>query len=309
MAIAERVYGLRARLVVARRSGSITGVLPLVCVPRPLGRYLTTGLFGAYGPVLAADPDTKTALLDAARRVATELDVRYVHIKSLGDEPAPHGFSRHDLWVTAMLPLEGGADAVWASFKSSIRAAVRQALRAGFELRSGPAQLDAFYDVLAENMHRKGSPIYGRAFVHALHDALGARADVVTLWRDGVPVSGAFTITHGDVFYVPFASSLARCFKLRPNNLLYWRLIERACASGHRVFDFGTSMRGASTLAFKLHWGATMRAVPSYVWTRTSDRPQLVPVSRAAQTGVALWKMLPRTLADALGPQICRVIL
>jgi hypothetical protein len=52
-----------------------------------------------------------------------------------------------------------------------------------------------------------------------------------------------------------------------------------------------------------------MRAVPSYVWTRTSDRPQLVPVSRAAQTGVALWKMLPRTLADALGPQICRVIL
>ena len=273
--IAERVYDLRARLLVARDGpgGPVRGVLPLVSVPRPLGRYLTTGLFGAYGPILADDDAVQRELLRVAQRTVGDDGAGYLHIKSLGEGPTPEGFQRYDLWVTAFLSLEGGPDRLWRGFAGRIRTAVRHALRSQLELRSGRDQLEAFYEVLAENMHRKGAPIYGRDFMAALLDMLGPRADVVTLWSGNTPVSGALTLAYGDVMYVPFVSSVAAYFPMRPNNLLYWRIMERACDAGLRVLDFGTSLIGATTLDFKLSWGAVTHPVPSYVYARTSDAP------------------------------------
>jgi CelD/BcsL family acetyltransferase involved in cellulose biosynthesis len=132
--------------------------------------------------------------------------------------------------------------------------------------------------------------------------------DIVTLWVDGRPISGAMTLAHRDVMYVPFASSRAAYFPLRPNNLLYHRLIERACAAGLSTFDFGSSIRGASTFAFKTGWGAQPVPVISYVYTRAQKKPRLDAGAPSIQAGVRLWQRLPRTLADAAGPWICRLM-
>jgi len=308
--IAERVYDLRARLLVARDApgAPVRGVLPLVTVPRPLGRYLTTGLFGAYGPILADDDVARHELLAAAKRCVGEDGASYLHLKSLGDGPTPEGFDRYDLWVTAFLSLEGGPDSLWRRIPGTIRTAVRHGLRSELELRTGRDQLEPFYEVLAENMHRKGAPIYGLRFMSALLDALGPRADVMTLWSGRTAISGALTIAYGDVMYVPFASSLAAYFPLRPNNLLYWRIMERACDAGLRVFDFGTSLIGTTTLGFKLGWGAVVHPAPSYVYARTSDPPTLTADSPSARAGVALLKTLPRMVTDLIGPSISRLI-
>jgi lipid II:glycine glycyltransferase (peptidoglycan interpeptide bridge formation enzyme) len=172
------------------------------------------------------------------------------------------------VWTTAILPLAGGADAVWRGFRSSIRAAVRQARRFGLTCRSGQGELAGFYDVLAENMRRKGAPIYGRRFLAGVLEQFGASAGVVTVWLDGRVIAGALTLTHGDVAYVPFASARPASFPKRPNNLLYWHVIERACAAGLAWLDFGTSLKGASTLAFKLGWGARLVPTPSFLHGR-----------------------------------------
>jgi FemAB-related protein (PEP-CTERM system-associated) len=308
--IAERVYDLRVRLLVARSEpwAPIRGVLPLMSVPRPLGRYLTTGLFGAYGPVLADDDDVRAELLAMAQRSVGDDGASYLHLKSLGEGPTPAGFQRYDCWVTALLSLEGGPERLWRSFGARIRTAVRQAVKNQLELRTGRDQLDAFYEVLAENMHRKGAPIYGRRFMAALLDQLGSRAEIVTLWSGRTPISGALTIAYGDVMYVPFASSRVAYFPLRPNNLLYWRVIERACEAGLRVLDFGTSLVGTTALGFKLGWGAVTYPAPSYVYARTNDPPALTADSAGARAGVALWKKLPRPVADMFGPSNSRLI-
>ena len=308
--IAERAYDLRTRLLVARAApdAPVRGVLPLVTVPRPLGRYLTTGLFGAYGPVLADDAVIARELLTVAQRTVEEDGASYLHLKSLGEGPTPDGFQRYDHWVTAFLSLDGGAERVWHRFTGRIRTAVRVALRHELELRTGRDQLEPFYEVLAENMHRKGAPIYGRPFMASLLDVLGPRADVMTLWSGRTPISGALTIAYGNVMYVPFVSSVAAYFPLRPNNLLYWRIIERACSAGLGVLDFGTSLVGTSTLRFKLGWGAVIHPAPSYVYARTSEPPTLTPDSASVRAGVALLKKLPRAVADLIGPSISRLI-
>jgi serine/alanine adding enzyme len=306
--VAERAYGLRVRRLVSRAGPGwpVRGVLPLIVVPRPLHRYITTGIFGAYGAILVDGAAAEAELIAEARRITDEERACYLHIKALGDGPAPFGMRRKDVWVTAMLSLEGGAERVWKRFRSSIRAAIRQGLRFGFSLRGGTEELPSFYDVLAENMHRKGAPIYGKKLLSEILETFGDQADIVTLWADDRPVSGALILAFNGVMYVPFASSRAAYLRGRPNNLLYWRIIERACAAGLKTLDFGSSLRGTSALAFKLGWGASILPVASYVYARTRQEPRLDPSAKAVQAGIRLWRRLPRSLADAAGPWVCR---
>ncbi len=308
--IASRAYGLKARLLVAReRAGArARGVLPVMVVPRPFCRYVTTGMFGAYGPVLADDARARGELLDAACAFTTREEARYLHVKALGDGPTPLTFERYDVWVNAKLPLSAGADGVWKGLKSKIRAAVRQARGAHLEAHSGHAELDTFYDVLAENMHIKGAPVYGRRFMREILATFGPSVDIVTIRSGRTTIAGALTIAHRGVLYVPFASSRPAYLRLRPNNLLYWSIIERACASGLRTLDFGTSLRKSTAFAFKLGWGALEHPAPSFVWMRGADHPPLGPGSSAVKAGVRAWRMLPRRTADALGPVICRLM-
>src|SRR5258708_5422733 len=68
--VAEEAYRMRAPFLVARDGPGqpIRGVLPLVRVPRPFAAYLTSGLFGSYGALLADEERHARALLEAAMR-------------------------------------------------------------------------------------------------------------------------------------------------------------------------------------------------------------------------------------------------
>jgi len=173
-------------------------------------------------------------------------------------------------------------------------------------VREGHGELDGFYDVLAENMHRKGAPIYGRSLFRELVDGLGERAGIVTLAEGGRTVSGALVIRFGGVATVPFASSRPSSFHLNPNNLLYWEIISRACRAGLHTLDFGRSLRDSSALSFKLSWGARTEPQPMYVRTVRGAPPRFDVTAPSVRLLVRLWRSLPRAFADALGPQVCR---
>jgi len=310
--VAERAYRLRAPYLVARDAGGrVCGVLPLLLVDAPLRSYAVTGLFGAYGRVLCDHPDVGRELIDAAWNLTEENGLSCLVHKGLGlDEPALDGasFQCLDRWVTATLSLEGGEESVWGRLRSEIRNRIRKAQRSGFELRTGVAELPAFYDVLAENMHRKGTPIYGLRFMQELVRAFGARAEVIVLAKDGQVVSGALVLDHAGVVNVPFVSSRQSVFHLCPNNLLYWEIIQRAIRRGMSELDFGRSPRHSSNLDFKLRWGAQAVAQPFHVRAR-GKAPAFDQTSATVQWLVRAWRVLPRPLVDALGPAVCRRLL
>jgi CelD/BcsL family acetyltransferase involved in cellulose biosynthesis len=93
---------------------------------------------------------------------------------------------------------------------------------------------------------------------------------------------------------------------MNPNNLLYWEIISAACRDGLHTLDFGRSLRGSSPLAFKLGWGAVSTPQPLLVRTLRGRPPKMDVASPAVRALVKLWQRLPRGLADALGPQVCR---
>lgn len=306
--VAERAYGLRAPFLAARRrpEGPLAGALPLFFFGLPWARSATTGLFGAYGSVLADDAGTAEALVTHARALSARERARSLVVKGVGDLPgdAAQGALRADSSVFATLPLERDPERLWLGFRDKTRNAIRKAQRAGLELRVGAAWLPDFYDVLAENMHRKGTPIYGLPFLRELALALGDRAEVFTLWKDGTAVSGALAVRFRGVTCVPFASSRPSAFKHNPNNLLYWEMIRAACLRGDHLFDFGRSPRDSTTLAFKLGWGATVQPQPMHVFHLRGPMPVLASTPSVEKLA-ALWARLPRRLADLLGPAIC----
>jgi FemAB-related protein (PEP-CTERM system-associated) len=306
---AEAGYGLRAPFLVARdrAGGPVRGVLPLFVIKDGLGgAYLTTGLFGAYGPLLSDDGPAGDALVAAALERASSAAARFMVFKALGAEPFASGFEPLDRWVVARLPLAPEPETVWRGFRDKTRNAVRKGQRSGLEVRAGAGELDGFYDVLAENMHRKGAPIYGLSLFRELVRALGERAEIVTLAERGRIVSGALVIRSGGVATVPFASSRPSSFHKNPNNLLYWEIISRACRLGLHTLDFGRSLRGSSALSFKLSWGARTEPQTMYVRAVRGALPSFDVSAPSIRLLVRLWRSLPRSFADALGPQVCR---
>lgn len=307
--VGERGYGLRAPYLAARARprGELLGVLPLFFVrSAPARGYATTGLFGSYGPVLADDPEVAALLLREGCRRARDAGLGSFRLKPLGPVAGSDGFVSLDHWVVARLPLWNSAEAAWAGIRGKERNCIRKAREHGLAVRTGAAETRGFYDVLAHNMHHKGAPIYGLRWMEQLVAAFGPAAEVITLHHGGRCVSGAVTLTFNGVVTVPFASSRPDSLHVKPNDLLYWEIISRACTRGLRELDFGTSLRGSTALDFKLHWGA--RTTPRSILVRPlrGRLPSLDVQSPFVRAMISLWQRLPRAWADALGPQVCR---
>jgi len=304
----ERGYGLHAPWLVARAQprGELLGALPLFFVRGgPVRGYATTGLFGAYGRVLGKDPEIEALLIREACRRARAAGLASFRLKGLGEQPGTAGFVPLDHWVVATLPLWTTADEAWAALRGKERNLVRKAIQNGLEIRRGRGELPAFYDVLAENMHHKGAPIYGQRWIEAVAEAFGDAIEVVTVHHRERCVAGALTLSFKDVTTMPFSSSRPDALPLRPNVLLHWDIIARACGAGMRLLDLGTSLRGSSSLRYKLHWGAETTPRSILVLPLRGKPPGLDIESPMVRAGVALWRRLPRAWADVLGPSVC----
>jgi len=309
--VAQEAYALRAPFLIARDGpgGVIRGVLPLIRIPRPFTQYLTSGLFGAYGALLADEDCHARALVAAATALVDAGEARHLHLKLLGSAPPGLSLGRRDIWVTARLELGADEDDLWQRLPGKQRWAIRHARKVGLEATHGPDELDGFYEVLFENMHRKGAPIYGKTFFRWVLRALSPRASVVALRDRGRVVSGAFVASYGGTMYVPFASSRVEYFKHRINHLLFWEVMRHARAVGCRTLDFGSSLRDSSVLDFKMEWRPEVEPIQSYVYPSSAARTQLDPRrSGVADVVVAAWGRLPRTTARLLGPALCRWI-
>jgi lipid II:glycine glycyltransferase (peptidoglycan interpeptide bridge formation enzyme) len=330
--IAKKVYGIDSTIVVSRDSeGNIRGGQPLFFAKRPGTWYVTTGVFGAYGPLLIRDAEVDREavreVLDEAAQYARDHRAKYFHMKTLegpaGKNVFTHpSYDRQDVWVTAFMAIGGTAEELWKSLPGPMRTKVRKAEKSELGIRwgTGERELREFYDVLADNMHRKGSPIYGYHFMQEImrefsDPRYGVEADVLILELKGEGgkadevVSGAMVLRHAGVVYVPFVSSRAKFFPLRPNNLLYWEIIRNGNSRGMKWLDFGTSIRGASTLQFKESWGAATYPVASYVYSESGEKIRLDAGAKGVQLGVEIWKKLPRPVADWLGPKLSKLMI
>lgn len=321
-----RAYGHRSYCLIALRDSvdsseeahtEVAGVLPLIHLKHPLfGNSLISLPFCDIGGVIADDAVAETELLRRAVQLARELRSRVIELRHVSSHPClseEEGLSgdgqvrvmtrQHK--VRMLRELMPSSEDLMRSFKAKLRSQIRRPVKDGLSAVVGEIDLlDDFYDVFARNMRDLGSPVHSKRFIEAVFDELSERSKFVIVYHQERPLACSMVIGCGDTLENPWASALHQYSRMSPNMLLYWTMLEYACNSGYRYFDFGRSSPGEGTYRFKEQWGAQPSSLH---WNYVTTDGSFVPGGEEGsgrQIAVACWKRLPVPLTRFLGPPI-----
>lgn len=302
----ERGCGQRGHYLVAEdRSGDIAGILPLTEIRSSLfGAALVSTGFGVGGGILARGAAMADGLADAAWDLARRLDCPTLELRG---GHLPEGWGRSEgIYASFARALPREDEAMLLSIPRKQRAEVRRALGFGLEVATGRTAGD-HYRVYSESVRNLGTPVFPRALFEAMLEAFGEDADILTVSKDGRPVSSVLTFYFKDTVYPYWGGGTAEARHWRANELMYYELMRHAARRGCTRFDFGRSKTGTGAFAFKKNWGFEPR--PLVYATRTADGApprEINPLSPKYRLQVAAWKKLPLWIANRLGPPIAR---
>ena len=304
--ILSDVFRHRPHYLVAERNGTLCGILPLAEMKsRLFGHALVSLPFCVYGGPAAADVSAEAALIEAAEGLGHSLGVEHLELRNR--RALRPDWARQDLYVTFRKALAPTSDANMLAIPRKQRAMVRKAI--GRELQGTiDSTCDRFFDLYADNVHRHGTPALPKRYFAALLETFGDACEVMTVTdRAGMPVSGVFSFYFRDEVLPYYAGDVPRARELAANDFKYWELMRRACERGVRVFDYGRSKRGTGSFDFKKNWGFEPEPLAYEYRLYTRDAiPQHNPLNPRYRAFIALWRRMPRGLANALGPSIVR---
>jgi len=317
--IFENVFGHRSHFLFALKNIDsepqvVVGVLPLFHVKSFLfGSALIAVPYLNGGGVLADDREITRMLVEAASNLGLKLGVKYVEFR----ERDRLLFGITDLFershkVVMLLPLINNSQQMLMSFPSKLRNKIRRPEKSGFHVEefSGASEdlspIETFYTVFSQHMRDLGTPVYPKNLFASVARAFGGRCRILLAWHEGKPTSCGLTIGYKDKVEIPWASSLMKYNQFRPNTLLYWHAIKRACEDGYATFDFGRSSPDSGTYEFKRQWGSEPVPLYWYYAGGKANVPDVNPKNPKFSALVQCWMRLPVPLANAIGPWITR---
>jgi FemAB-related protein (PEP-CTERM system-associated) len=292
-------------------TGAIVGVLPLVRVKsRLFGHFLVSVPFLNYGGPLGS-PAAVTALAAHATALATSDGVGVLELRSRHDIGAITDFTVSHRKITVLLDSTGGSEAVWKRLSSKLRSQIRRPQKEQVTVRIGPDQLRPFYQVFAHHMRDLGTPVMPRRFFEEVSREFGDDALFAVAYHDGKPIACGAGFVWGNQsnreFEITWASALREYNRMSPNMLVYWELMKYTADNGVNTFNFGRCTPGGNTHKFKTQWGTTDQAL---WWYERRAEGAATPSEGhgAAARGPELWKRLPLSIANMIGPRIIRFI-
>ena len=304
--IYEGVFRHRTHYLLAERDDRIVGVLPLVQLKSLLfGHSLVSLPFAVYGGVAATDAEATRALHRFAVVLGRELGVDHLELRNVASaEPT---WPRQELYVTfrkTLLPeVEANMQAIPRKQRAMVRKGVQRGLRSEID-----AGVDRFFELYADNMHRHGTPPHSKRYMQALLGVFGEACEpLIVLNADGKAVSGVLSFYFRDEVLPYYAGDLPEARDVAANDFKYWELMRRSCERGLRTFDFGRSKRETGSYDFKRNWGFEPTPLHyEYQLFKRATVPQNNPSNRKYRKAIELWRRMPRSLVNTIGPALAR---
>jgi FemAB-related protein (PEP-CTERM system-associated) len=304
--IVERSFGHRTYFSYVEENGKVRGVLPLVHVrSRLFGNSLVSTAFGVYGGP-AAETAAAADLLDRhALALAEELDVDHVEYRSQSRTRVDWA-CKDSVYATFRRPISGDPDENLRAVPRKQRAVIRKSLAAGLT-SSIDADMRDFYRVYAESVRNLGTPVFAYRYLRQIKEAFGDACEILTVRADGRVVSGVVTFRFRDTVLPFYAGGTPDARRLGAFDFMYWDVMRRAGLAGYRSFDFGRSKRGTGAFAFKTNWGFEPDALCyEYYLRRGTVVPDLSPLNPKYKIFINLWRRLPLSVANRVGPALAR---
>jgi FemAB-related protein (PEP-CTERM system-associated) len=304
--VIEGCFGHRTHYLLAERASQIVGVLPLAEVKSFLfGHSLVSLPFCAVAGVAASDPEAVSALHQAARQLGKRLGVEHLELRNRSArEP---GWPRQDLYAGFRKIILPDVEANMLAIPRKQRAMVRKGIKNGLTSRLD-SDVDAFFSLYADNVHRHGTPPLPKRYFEALCKIFGRDAEVLSITDPaGKVVSSVFSFYFRDEVLPYYAGDAVKARDLAANDFKYWELMRRACERGVRVFDYGRSKRGTGPFDFKKNWGFEPAPLAyEYCLYRRDSIPENNPLNPKYRALIALWRWLPVPVANFLGPHLVK---
>jgi FemAB-related protein (PEP-CTERM system-associated) len=304
--IIEDVFRHRTHYRIAERRGKIVGVLPLAEVKsRLFGHALVSLPFCVYGGPAADDADAVRSLVQAASDLAQSLGVDHLELRNR--QSRCPGWPLQELYVTFRRTISPDSEANLLAIPRKQRAMVRKGIKNG--LRSEiDSSVDRFFSLYADNVHRHGTPPFAKRYFSSLRRIFGESCEVLTVTdAHERPLSGVLTFYFKGEVLPYYAGDMVDARELAANDFKYWELMRRASERGMQVFDYGRSKVGTGSFDFKKNWGFQPSPLAyEYQLLKREDIPQNNPLNPKYRAFIALWRRLPKPVANALGPHIVR---
>lgn len=305
-----RAFGHEVRPLACLTGGRITGVLPLVVMrSRLFGTFVVSLPFLNAGGVLADDERSAGVLLNTAVGIARDRRADYLELRHTTRHFTLLTERRHRVAMT--LPLLDSTDRQWLALDRKIRNLVRKAEKSSLTARDGGIELvPDFYRVFSRNMRDLGTPVFGRTLFEEVLRTFPENSRVVCVYCGDQPVAASIVHWRRTWMEVPWASTLREFNAMAANMLLYWRMLQLAIDRGCSRFEFGRCAPGEGTFQFKKQWGAEPSPLVWEYWM-SGGRPakfDLHSDDSSYGRAAAVWRRLPMSVSNLLGPRIVRGI-
>lgn len=307
-AVLTDTYGFEPRLL-AQTDGAgriQAGAMFLDVRSRLTGRRLVSVPFTDHSPVIASDDEARRSLTAALVAWRRQEDLPRLEVHGELDEmPGVHAVPQG---VRHVLPLGSSSESLYRSFSSQVGRAIRKAERSGvtISLETSREAVDQYFRLHVGTRRRQGVPSQPRRFFDRLWSRVidEGYGFVATARLDGTAIAGAVFLGWNDRLIYKFGASDAGAWDVRPNNLLFWKVMERACEDGYEVLDFGkTEMENHGLREFKRRWGA--EEVP-LAYATLDDRPHSRKTDRTTEMVGRLLTRTPPVVGRAVGELLYR---
>jgi hypothetical protein len=194
-----------------------------------------------------------------------------------------------------VLDLTRGADALFKDFSSNRRTNVRSAIKRGIEVATATTREDfeAYYEVYAKWCTRKAQePVRFETFEEALLLTKNRRLFLARF--EGKVIAGVvIRLSPKGMIEYAANSSLEQDLKLKPNDLLHWRVIEWACGEGYTSYN----LAGAHLFLRKM--GGKILPVYRYRFDRTWLRRHELKEA-LGHSGMKIYHALPTRVQNQM---------
>lgn len=303
--IMEDVFGHRAWFLYAERHGEIEAVLPLAQInSRLFGNSLMSLPFCVYGGVASNSDEAFQKLTEVAKEKAESLNVDALEMRNR--KQAYPEWAHKDLYVTFRKEIDPDPEVNLKNIPRKQRAMVRKGIKAGLEGQWDDG-IDRFYDAYSQSVHALGTPVFSRKLFSTLRDEFGDDCRILTITKEGRTIASVLNFYFRDEVLPYYGGGTSEARSLKANDFMYWDLMCRSAEEGIRLFDYGRSKQGAGSYSFKKNWGFEPEPLHyEYHLVKAKEIPEVNPNNPKYQTFIKLWRKLPLSATQWLGPHIVK---
>ena len=305
----KSIYKFKSLNIVAYDGDVIVGIAPFIIMRNHFMRKVMVSLpFFCCGGILADNFHIEQLMLQKIKTIAIMNKYNYVLLRNENICDGVNYDYVEKQKSSFTLELNPDHEKVFNGFQKQIRRRIRKGYKSGCKIDISKKYFNDFYEIYRINMRLLGSPVHKRSFYSEIINKFPDNYNILVVLFENKVIGTQFLSYFKNTVYLPLASSLREYNNYSPNHLLYWESIKFGCNNGYELCDFGRSTIGSGPYLFKKQWNA--KEIPlDYCYCYSDDNENLKGNSYdKLQLVSGLWKRIPLTVTNFLGPHLAKLL-